>query len=66
MTKDTFRRDSESYFRAACVLELLMVNVAFYIAIPDNFLTNRPKDINDMRSVLQVPLYLRTLWLTVL
>ena len=41
------RRDTESYCRAACVLELLTVkrNILY---IPDNFLTNSPKDINDM------------------
>jgi len=40
------RRDTESYCRAACVLELLMVKRDI-LYIPDNFLTNRP-NINDM------------------
>jgi len=44
------RRDTESYCRAACVLELLMVKRDI-LYIPDNFLTNRHKDIN-ITSVL--------------
>jgi len=41
------RRDTESYCRAACVLELLMVKRDI-LYIPDNFLSNGSKDINDM------------------
>ena len=40
------RTDAESYCRAACVLELLMVKRDI-LYIRDNFLNNRSKDIND-------------------
>jgi len=41
------RMDTESYCRAACVLKLLIVKCDI-LHIPDNFLNNRSKDINDM------------------
>ena len=41
------RKDTESYCHAACLLELLMVK-RDTLYIPDNFLSNRSKDIKGM------------------